>query len=225
MEPKLNWNDIETVLLDMDGTILDLGFDNFFWLHHLPKVYAEKNDISVSQSKLLLAESYQEIEGTLNWYCLDFWSKRLGFDIAELKKSVGARVAFRPGAIHFLEFLVEQKKKVYLVTNAHRKSLEIKLLNVKFHQYFDDLSSSHDFGYPKEEQTYWKLLQEKYGFDPKTTLFVDDSVKILKSAEEFGIKNLLGICQPDLNKEKQDCSPFAAIDDFVAFITDGKSHA
>lgn len=225
MEPTIDWNNIETVLLDMDGTILDLGFDNFFWLHYLPQVYADKNDISLSQSKQLLSESYSTIEGTLNWYCLDFWSKRLGFDIAELKKTVGARIAFRPGAIHFLEFLVEQKKKVYLVTNAHRKSLEIKLLNVKFHHYFNDLSSSHDFGFPKEEQQYWTLLQNKYQFNPKTTLFVDDSVRILKSAQQFGIGYLLGIAQPDLNKEKQDCSPFEAIDDFVAFITEGKSHA
>ncbi|HBT55971.1 MAG TPA: haloacid dehalogenase, partial [Pseudomonas sp.] len=32
----LNWNAIDTVLLDMDGTLLDLHFDNHFWLEHMP---------------------------------------------------------------------------------------------------------------------------------------------------------------------------------------------
>ena len=28
----LAWRDIDTVLLDMDGTLLDLHYDNHFWL-------------------------------------------------------------------------------------------------------------------------------------------------------------------------------------------------
>jgi putative hydrolase of the HAD superfamily len=218
MNPKIKWENIDTVLLDMDGTILDLGFDNFFWQHFLPKTYAEKNDITLEQSKTLLADSYAAVEGKLEWYCLDFWSRRLDIDIAELKLSVSARVAFRPGAIHFLEFLVEQEKNVYLVTNAHRKSLEIKLLNLQFHQYFCDLSSSHDFGFPKEDQKYWQLLQAKYQFDCDRTLFVDDSIKILQSAQDYGIKYCLGITQPDLSRNKIDTAPFDAIDDFQKFI-------
>ncbi|MCP4043692.1 MAG: haloacid dehalogenase, partial [Gammaproteobacteria bacterium] len=34
--PVINWNSIHTVLLDMDGTLLDLHFDNQFWLEHVP---------------------------------------------------------------------------------------------------------------------------------------------------------------------------------------------
>jgi len=82
MNPIIEWKKIDTVLLDMDGTILDLGFDNFFWLHHLPQVYAEKNGITFEQSKTLLSESYGAIEGKLEWYCLDFWSRRLELDVA-----------------------------------------------------------------------------------------------------------------------------------------------
>ncbi|WP_444996885.1 GMP/IMP nucleotidase [Aliikangiella sp. IMCC44359] len=218
MGQLVNWQSIDTVLLDMDGTILDLAFDNYFWLEFLPQKYAEKNQLSLEESKLFLANSYGAIEGKLQWYCLDFWSERLQLDIAALKYSIKEKVAFRPGAIEFLEFLLEQKKHVYLVTNAHPKSLEIKLLNVSFHQYFKDLSSSHSFGYPKEEQSYWLLLQKKYQFDLKRTLFVDDSVKILKSAEQFGIKHLLGIAQPDMGKGIIDTAPFDSISDFKKII-------
>jgi len=161
LNPQVDWNTIDTVLLDMDGTILDLGFDNFFWLEYLPQVYADKNTLSLAQSKQFLAQSYAALEGKLQWYCLDFWSERLQLDIPKLKYSVRERVAFRPGAVEFLKFLVKQKKTVYLITNAHPKSLEIKLLTTNFKQYFCELSSSHELGYPKEEQQYWKLLRKK----------------------------------------------------------------
>ncbi|MET1256722.1 GMP/IMP nucleotidase [Aliikangiella maris] len=218
MSLTINWSDIDTVLLDMDGTILDLAFDNFFWLDYLPQVYAEKNQISLEESKRFLADSYGAIEGKLQWYCLDFWSERLNLDIVALKYKVKDKVAFRPGAVAFLEYLCSLQKKIYLVTNAHPKSLEIKLLNAKFHQYFDDLCSSHELGYPKEEQLFWQLVQDKYQFNSARTLFVDDSVRILKSAQEFGIGKVLGIAQPDSRREIIETSPFDAIVDFEQLI-------
>ncbi len=35
----IDWDNIDTVLLDMDGTLLDLGFDNWFWQPHVPEQY------------------------------------------------------------------------------------------------------------------------------------------------------------------------------------------
>lgn len=219
LNTKLDWKNIDTVLLDMDGTILDLSFDNYFWKDHLPKIYADKNNLSLAQSRQFLIDSYAAVENKLEWYCLDFWSEKLQLDIPQLKTAIGDRIAFRPNAINFLKFLVRMEKTVILATNAHRKSLEIKMLNINFHQYFCELSSSHDFGHPKEEQDYWRLLQQKFQFDPEKTLFIDDSVKILKSAQTFGIKYLLGISQPDLSLSKIDCAPFEAVDDFLDIIT------
>lgn len=220
-DPKIEWDAIDTVLLDMDGTILDLAFDNFFWLEHMPQVYAERNQLSLQQSKDFLAASYAELEGTLQWYCLDFWSERLKLDIAALKLEVKDKVSFRPGAIAFLEFLKQQNKSVYLVTNAHRKTLEIKLLDNNFHQYFDELSSSHDFGFPKEDQDYWHRLQQKFGFNPDKTMFVDDSVKILHAAKQFGIAYIYGIGQPDSTKAVSNCAPFETLYNFEKIIANG----
>ena len=222
MTSTIDWDAIDTVLLDMDGTILDLSFDNFFWLEYLPQIYAERNGLSLAQSDEFLKTSYGAIEGKLQWYCLDFWSERLGIDISQLKHSVRDRIAFRPGAVQFLEFLVAQKKRVYLVTNAHRKSLEIKLLNASFHQYFNHLISSHDYGYPKEEQDFWHTLNKHHPFDKDRTLFIDDSVRILRSAHEYGIRHLFGIAKPDKHKPAQDCSPFTAIHDFVGVIANDR---
>ena len=67
----LDWSKISTVLLDMDGTILDLHFDNHFWLHHLPQRYSELHSVNLAEAKKLLLEHYQRVEGTIDWYCLD----------------------------------------------------------------------------------------------------------------------------------------------------------
>jgi putative hydrolase of the HAD superfamily len=215
---KIDWNNIDTVLLDMDGTILDLGFDNFFWLEHLPAVYADKNNLSLNDSHRFFEQAYNSKRGTLEWYCIDFWTDFLKLDIPKLKREQKHRVAFRPNAIEFLKFLNQEGKKTYLATNAHPKSLEVKLLAADFKGYFEDLNSSHEFGYPKEEQEYWMLLQEKYNFDSNRTLFIDDNLTVLKSAQKYGISHLLSIDQPDLNKPPVNCEPFQSINDFSSIM-------
>ena len=55
----IDWEHIDTVLLDMDGTLLDLHFDNYFWTQHLPGVYARENRLSENIS-------IDELQGKLN---------------------------------------------------------------------------------------------------------------------------------------------------------------
>jgi putative hydrolase of the HAD superfamily len=214
MTLPLPWHTIDTVLLDMDGTILDLHFDNYFWLTYLPQVFASANGLSFATAKQQLTEQFDAIRGTLDWYCLDYWSDTLKLDIAELKKTIAHKVAFRPQAEEFLQFLKQQQKHVFLVTNAHQKSLEIKLLNSQFHHYFDDLISSHQFAAPKEEQTFWQQLHQRLRFEKSKTLFIDDSLSILHSAQAFGIGFVLGIAQPDSQQPPRHLEPFYAIENF-----------
>jgi len=48
------WGDINTVFLDMDGTLLDLNFDNHFWLEHVPQRYAEARGLEPAAAKVEL---------------------------------------------------------------------------------------------------------------------------------------------------------------------------
>jgi putative hydrolase of the HAD superfamily len=214
MKTAINWNAIDTVLLDMDGTILDLHFDNYFWLIYLPENFAIKHNISFESAFEKLSQQFNTLRGTLNWYCLDYWTDTLQMDIVGLKKNIQHKVAFRPQALAFLQFLKQQNKQVFLATNAHPRSLEIKQLNTRFHQYFDELITSHEFGAPKEQQSFWQQLQKKIEFDNSKTLFIDDSVAVLTSAQQFGIAYLLGIAQPDSQKPPQSMAPFDAIENF-----------
>ncbi|MCF6193210.1 MAG: hypothetical protein L3J46_02620, partial [Kangiellaceae bacterium] len=146
------WKEIDTVLLDMDGTLLDLHFDNYFWVDYIPRVYADSTGISFANSQKLVEGFSSDVMGTLDWYCLDYWSDKLALDIPLLKSRIAEKIKFRPNAELFLQSLGDKNKQVILATNAHPKALELKCLRADFRVYFDHLSSSHDLGYPKEEQ-------------------------------------------------------------------------
>ena len=188
---KIDWSNIETVLLDMDGTLLDLHFDWHFWMDVIPQAYADKNAITLEQSKTLIHEKIHSQTGTLNWYCLDYWTETLNLPIAELKRELRHQIKVHPEVMAFLAFLKQQNKTVIMVTNAHRDSLAIKLEMTEIEPYFDKLISAHDFGMPKEDITIWSEIQKTMAYNPETTLLIDDNVHALSTAKEYGIKYLL----------------------------------
>jgi HAD superfamily hydrolase (TIGR01509 family) len=212
--PQLPWTNIDTVLLDMDGTLLDLHFDNHFWLEHLPQRYAELHGLSRQQADDELLPLFHAHAGQLNWYCTDFWSRELNLSVRDLKREVAHLIALRPDAETFLQALRAAGKRVALITNAHRDSLSLKLERIQLAPYFDRLISSHDYGFPKENQQFWHALQADFSFDPARSLFIDDSLPILRSARDFGVAHLLAVRQPDSHKPHKDCEEFAAVDDY-----------
>ncbi|WP_331344808.1 GMP/IMP nucleotidase [Cellvibrio sp. UBA7661] len=199
----INWDLIDTVMLDMDGTLLDLHFDNYFWLDHLPQRYAQIHNVDLATAHAKLKADIHQYEGTLQWYCLEFWSKTLDVDIPSLKEEVKHKIQVRPHVGEFLQRLRNAGKKVLLVTNAHPQSLSLKMQITQIDQWLDVIISSHEFNEPKESQKFWQELQAREQFDPERTLFIDDTVRILDSAKLFGIKYLLGIHQPDSQKERR----------------------
>lgn len=214
--PQLPWNQIDTVLLDMDGTLLDLHFDNQFWLHHLPQRYADKHAIGLDAALAELLPLFQRHAGQLSWYCLDFWSRELELPVRALKEEIAHLIALRPDADHFLAALRAAGKRVALITNAHRDSLSLKMERIELAPFFDRLISSHDYGFAKEDQQFWFALQQDFGFDPARSLFIDDSLPILRSARQYGIAHLLGVRQPDSRGELKDTEEFAAVDCYLA---------
>lgn len=207
----IDWDAIDTVLLDMDGTLLDLHFDNFFWLEHLPRRYARIHERDEDAARLELAERFRAEQGSLNWYCVDHWSRELGLDVSALKREVRHLIAVRPHVEEFLARLHASRQRVLLVTNAHHKSLELKLAHVGLERWFDAIVSSHDFRRAKEEPGFWAALAAVEPFDPARTLLVDDNHTVLQSAHEYGIRHLLTLLQPDSRRELRSGLHFPAI--------------
>lgn len=214
----LDWDAIDTVLLDMDGTLLDLHFDNYFWLHYVPKNYAKLKRIKTYEAWAILEPMMQAERGKLEWYSLDFWTEKLGIDIPTLKREIAHMVSIRPYVIEFLSFLRDSDKAVYLVTNAHSKSLAIKMEQTKLEPWFDKLIVSHDLNLPKEEPEFWGRLRQLHHFDPARTLLVDDTDSVLASAKQAGIGHLLTLLQPDSRKEIRQPGLYKAIHHFDEVI-------
>jgi HAD superfamily hydrolase (TIGR01509 family) len=210
----LDWQQIETVLLDMDGTLLDLHFDNYFWREHVPLRYAQKHQISIKQAKDTLVPKFRSKEGTMEWYCVDYWSEALELDIALLKAEVEHLIAVHPFVLEFLERLRNAGKTLALVTNAHQKSLMLKLNKTALHNHLDHIICAHEFGMPKENPLFWDSLKTRLPFDKGSTLLIDDSLPVLRSAKGYGIHWLLAILNPDSKTPPRMIDEFAAIESF-----------
>jgi putative hydrolase of the HAD superfamily len=210
----LEWQKIQTVFLDMDGTLLDLHFDNHFWLEHVPKRFAQKYGLPIEAVKQTLLSRYQAIEGTLNWYSVDHWSDALGLDIVKLKEELEYLISIHPYVPEFLDAVRASGRRVVIVTNAHQKSLALKMEKTQLEGYFDRIVCAHDLGFPKEDQQFWVALQNVEPFNAERTLLVDDSHAVLKSAREYGIAHLLAVHQPDTQSEPKAPGEFRALECF-----------
>lgn len=215
----INWSQIDTVLLDMDGTLLDLSFDNFFWREHLPKEYSRQRNIPIDKAKETLEDLSTSLIGTLEWYCVDHWSEVLQIDIEAAKHNVKEQIKFRPHTLKFLKFLNQINKPCFLVTNAHPKTMELKVATMKLHQHLDKIISSHEFSLAKENEGFWHLLKQRENLDLSRCLFIDDSNPVLARAKSEGVGHLLQILQPDLTRPAIPHGDFLAIHDFDELMT------
>lgn len=207
----IDWSVIDLVLLDMDGTLLDLHFDNHFWLQHTPAAYARKHGLSHEEAFERLSSRFAREQGTLNWYCVDFWSRELGLDIAALKHEVRERISEHPTTRQFLTALNRSGRDAWLVTNAHHKSLALKLDHTGIGNFFTRIICSHDYQTPKETPAFWRRLQEEAPFNPERCLLIDDSEPVLHAAKDFGIGHLLTIAQPDRQRPPRTDLHFPAL--------------
>ncbi len=214
----IDWESVRSVFLDMDGTLLDLHYDNHFWLSHVPQKYAEKHGIELERARGELAARYQKVAGTMQWYSVDYWSRELELDIARLKEEVRHLIAVHPHVAKFLTAVRAAGKRVALVTNAHHKSLSLKLRHTGLGAYFDTVICAHDLTVPKEDPGFWDRLQGVESFDPAATLLVDDSLPVLRSARNYGIAHLLAVYRPDSRQPVKDVAEFEAIHSFAGVM-------
>ncbi len=193
----MNWQQIDTVILDLDGTLIDLYFDHHFWKTVVPQAYAKKCKLDLATSRQLLKQRYDAIEHSKDWYCLDFWAKTLDLPLRELYQAQGPTLKVRSDVAPFLQAVRKMNKQMILLTDSNPFSLALKLQYCDFVATFDLLLSSHHFGAPKIEQPLWHNLQQKHYFNPARTLFIDDTENVLDSAKQFGIAYTVGVENPD----------------------------
>lgn len=220
---KIPFDKIKYVLLDMDGTLLDKYFDDYFWEHLLPEKYAEKKGMTFGRAKEALLAKYKIHEGTLNWTDIDFWSKEVDIDIPALKEQMRHLIEVHPHVEDFLKTMRRHNKKVFLLTNAHYKVLDIKLKKTEIGKYFDAAITSFEIGFPKERLEFWQKAAGLLGFDKEQSLFIDDTKAVLRSARAFGIKYILYKAYASSRAEKGRSRQYMVLDDFRDLLDKGKA--
>ena len=206
------WAAIDTVLIDMDGTLLDLKFDNWFWHEHVPARWAELRGVEPHEALRELLPRFEAARGRLDWYCVDYWSRELELDIGALAEAASAGVAWIPGAAEFLARLGALGKERLLLTNAHPVTLAIKDRRAQVVRRVDAAYSTHSFGAPKEDPKFWPRFAAARQFDPGRTLLIDDSVPVLGAARAAGIAWLCAIRRPDSGLPPRTVTGFHSVE-------------
>lgn len=210
---------IKHVLLDMDGTLLDKYFDDYFWEHLVPEKYAEKHCMTFGRAKEELMKKYKHHEGTLNWTDIDFWSNELNLDIPALKEQIRHLIEVHPHVEDFLRQLKRHRKKVFLATNAHFKVLDLKMKKTNLGIHFDKCITSFEMGAPKEDPAFWRRAEKELGFDKEKALFIDDTEEILKTAKKFGIRYILYKTRANSKIASKESAEFPTVHDFKELLS------
>ena len=218
IKPDFAWQKIDTVLLDMDGTLLDKHFDDYFWEQYVPEHFSLKHNLSVNEAKKKLLERYRQVENTLDWTDLDYWSEQLGLDIPELKIRINHLIDVHPYVPDFLHFCRNNGKKIYLVTNAHPKTLAIKLEKTDIGHIFDRIVCAEEVGLAKEDVQFWTGLEKLLGFDKTRTMLADDTEKVLRSAEKYGMGQLIFVARSSSRKPVKYSRQYPSIEYFKELI-------
>jgi HAD superfamily hydrolase (TIGR01509 family) len=208
----VHWPSVDLVMLDMDGTVLDLAFDTYFWSEVVPARYAERKGIAFDAASAELRPHFEALRGTLPWYSLTHWSTLTGLDLIKLKHEVRHRSGPLAGAPDFLRAVKASGRPLWLVTNADPHALDIKQMHSGLAAQFDRLVSSHDFDAPKEDARFWPRLAKKFPFDKARALYVDDNAAVLAAARAYGIGQLVAIRHPDSQRPARDVPGFTMVD-------------
>lgn len=207
-----DWSVIDTVCLDLDGTLLDQAYDNHIWRDLVPQRYAVANSLEMHAAYAEIARRFAERSGTLDWYCVEYWSRTLGIDIGALHREVRTHVAWLPGAQQFLARMRADGKRLLLLTNSHPIALAVKHEQTGVLDYLDVSVTSHDFGFPKEHAQFWRVAVEKLGFDPARSLFVDDNSRMLDAARAAGVRWVYGVRHWDSKGSRREHADHPSVD-------------
>jgi len=215
------WDQIDDVLLDMDGTLLDRHFDNFFFEEELPRRYAVLQGLPFEESRERLMAMYRSVEGELAWTDLHYWTDRVGIDVVAMHKELNHMIGFLPGAEKFLRQLRQLGKRVTVITNAHQTGVAVKAAKTGLDQHVDRIVDAFEVGYLKMRPEYWPSCQQLVGFEPRRSLYVDDDESCLDAAKRFGIVEIIHSAKSSSQLPPAFSTSFASVEE-LSLLMNGK---
>lgn len=205
-------------MFDMDGTLLDLAYDDFIWNTQVPEHYMEKHQTTASQTKVLFNHYHQQYQHQLPWYSTTFWSQQLQLDVLKIHQNHAERISVRPGCKELLQQLTSAGHECWLITNADLATLQLKLEKTQIHTYFKHIISSEQIGHAKEDIEFWPTLKLRYPFSIQHSTFIDDTLPVLQQAKAFGFKQLWSIKQPSSTGKIKQNNHFPMLDQLTDLL-------
>jgi putative hydrolase of the HAD superfamily len=215
---SLNWDEIDDVLLDMDGTLLDRHFDNFFFEEELPRRYAVLHGLTFEDSRDRLMAMYRSVEGELAWTDLHYWTKQVGIDVVAMHKELDHMIGFLPGAEEFLRHLRQLGKRVTIVTNAHEAGVSVKTAKTGLDRHVDRILDAFEVGHLKMRPEYWPACRRLLGFDPSRSLFMDDDEGCLIAAQHYGVAYLIHSAKSSSQLPPTPLAQFVSVTGFSTLL-------
>lgn len=183
---------INLVSFDADGTLVDNDYVNRFWFRELPKLYAEKNEISFNEAREVLTSYYDEIgDEDIRWYKPGYWFER--FDLEESPEDVIERIQ-KPENVSLYDDALEvteklgEKYRLIVTSNAPRIFLDYALKGIE-NRFRGIYSCVSDFGEVKKSPKVYREVLDRVGERPERTVHVGDHWKFdYQIPRELGIK-------------------------------------
>ncbi|MCP9463952.1 MAG: HAD-IA family hydrolase [Nitrospira sp.] len=214
------WGQIDHVLLDMDGTLLDRHFDNVLFEEELPRRYATLHGLSFEEARTRLMAMYRSVEGELVWTDLEYWTDQIGIDVVALHKELAHLIGFLPGAEDFLRALRSMGKRLTIVTNAHRAGVAVKTAKTGLDRYVDRIVDAFEVGALKMRPEYWPSCRRLVGFDPSRSLYIDDDEQCLLAARQFGIGRIIHSAKSSSQLPPTPSARFPSVERLSSLVSD-----
>jgi len=170
---------VRFVSLDLDGTIVNRDYVDYFWLELVPTLYAERHGLSLEEAKKEVQRQYDEIgPKDLRWYNPQYWFQRFGLDSGMLSwalEEAGRFVKPYRDALEFVE-AAQGKAQLVLSTSASREFIGIVFARVPelapvFTHVF---SSTSDFSLPGKPPEFYKAVLKQLEAEPSELVHAGD---------------------------------------------------
>jgi FMN phosphatase YigB (HAD superfamily) len=165
------------ISFDLDCTLIEPTFTTFVWEIGIPRLYAEKNNVSLSQATSIVKGEYDRVgEGAMEWYDIAYWFRF--FELAErwqdLMEEHRDKVRPFPEVKEVMEELGKSHDLI-IVSNAAREFIEMEVKEAGIEAYFARIFSvTSDFGQVKKTTECYVEVLKAMGATPTNTVHVGD---------------------------------------------------
>jgi len=203
------------ISFDLDCTLIDSTFTTFVWEIGIPRLYATKNDVSLSQATSIVKAEYDRVgEGAMERYDIGYWFRF--FELAErwqdLMEEHRDKVRLFPEVKEVMEKLGTSHDLI-IVSNAAREFIQMEVKEAGIEPYFARIFSvTADFGQVKKTPECYGEVLKTMGIAPANTVHVGDHYEF-----DYLIPKQLGIESYFLDRDGKNPKDRYTVKDLTEF--------